>query len=44
METPKADGILAKLPNAEKCEFGVEESGGNSAWPAYEKCGRANLA
>jgi hypothetical protein len=44
MKSAKADGILAKLPKAEKCEFGVEESGGSFGWPAYEKRGRANLA
>lgn len=44
LKRARADGILAKLPKAEKCEFGVEESGGNFGWPASEQRGLANLA
>lgn len=40
----RADGVLAGLPKADRCELGVEEQEGSYGWPAYEERGQNNLA
>ncbi len=40
----KADGLLAGLPKAPGCQFGVEEHNGGYGWPIYEERGQENLA
>jgi hypothetical protein len=44
LKSARADGIFEALPKAERCEPGVEESGGGFGWPVYKDRGKENLA
>jgi hypothetical protein len=44
LKAARADGVFKTLPKADRCELGVEESGGSFAWPIYKNRGKDNLA
>jgi hypothetical protein len=44
LQEARDQGVLKRLPKAERCEMGVARFGGGFGWPTYEDRGEKNLA
>lgn len=43
LKSARADKVFETLPKGERCELGVEESGGSFGWPVFKNRGKDNL-